>query len=103
MRYDEMTDRQRKSCAVAMAELAKVGAKPDDVQHRAAVYRQMFPATLTPNALTNQWAMLREPPPPVAAQRKESSVMASVRRTLAGLSDTEVPPDNVVAFPRTGT
>lgn len=103
MDYDEMTERQRKSCAVAMAELAKVGAKPDDVRHRAAVYRQMFPATLTPNALTNQWAMLRAAPPPVAAQQKESPGAVGMRKALETLRQAELPTDNVVSILRTGT
>jgi len=104
MDYGEMTARQRKSCGVAMAELRRVGATPEEVERRAMIYRQTFTATLTPNALTNQWAMLRELPVATAAPPpKQSVAMSSVRRALEGLRGTDVPSDNVVPLPRTGT
>lgn len=57
--YDEMTDRQRKACGVARAELARVNATPELIHQRAAIYRQKHPAAaLTPNALASQWAAL---------------------------------------------
>jgi hypothetical protein len=99
--YQEMTKRQARSCGVAMAELANVNATPDEVHRRATVFRQLYDKPVTPNALANQWASLREAPLS-AAKPKESSVMAGVRRTLAGLCDSK-PDDNVVPFLRTGT
>ena len=41
----------------AVRQLALVGATPDDVRMRAAVYRAMFTTTLTPNALVSQWGV----------------------------------------------
>ena len=96
MDYAEMTARQRKACGVAMSELRQVGATPEDVAHRAVVYRQMHTARLTPNALANQWAALREVPAAVA-KPKDSAAMNGVRRALDGLRGEA--PDNVVALP----
>jgi hypothetical protein len=69
MDYGEMTERQRKACGVATSELFKVQATPEEVQRRALIYRQHFDATLTPNALANQWAAVREVRAPAAPTR----------------------------------
>jgi hypothetical protein len=81
MVYGEMTKRQQRSCAVAMAELAAVGATPDEVHRRASIYPQKYQTCLTPNALANQWAALRVEggPPKVRGE----TVMDRVRARLA--------------------
>lgn len=89
MEYDEMTARQRKACGVAVAELARVKATPDEVYRRAAIYPQRFEsAPLTPNALANQWAALREAPAPVA--RNGSSVFDQAMALRAQRTDLRV-------------
>jgi len=95
MNYDEMTDRQRKACGVAMAELRRVNATPDEVEHRAEVYRQMFDAVLTPNALASQWAMLRAAPPPTV---KANGADAILQRVM----ERNAPPPNVVPIRQVG-
>lgn len=99
MEYGEMTKRQQRSCAVAMSELAEVGATPDEVHRRASIYPQKYHTVLTPNALANQWAALRvEGPPPTAA--RANGVMDRVKARLA--ADKEQRPDNVVALRAVG-
>lgn len=57
--YDEMTERERKACGIAVAQLVKVGATPDEIAVRARRYRQMFPnAAFTPNAIASRWSEL---------------------------------------------
>jgi hypothetical protein len=81
MEYGEMTTRQKKSCAVAMSELAAVGATPDEVHRRASIYPQKYHTVLTPNALANQWAALRvEGGPP---QRRGESAMDQALAIMA--------------------
>jgi hypothetical protein len=61
--YAEMTKRQARACAVAAAEIAKVGGTPQDVRDRVAVFRAKHPGvSCTPNAIANQWAALRGTP-----------------------------------------
>lgn len=97
MVYDEMTKRQRSSCANAVAELINVGATPDEIHRRASIYPQKYHTVLTPNALANQWAALRvEGPPPTAA--RSSNVMDRVKARLA--AEKEQQPDNVVSLRR---
>jgi hypothetical protein len=99
MKYAEMTKRQRGSLANVSAELMGVGATPDEVHRRALIYRQKFECVLTPNALANQWAGLREPDAPVA--RAGNGVMDRVKARLAA-EKSEQPPDNVVTLRAVG-
>jgi hypothetical protein len=98
MEYGEMTKRQQRSCAVAMAELAAVQATPDEVHRRSLIYRQKFECALTPNALANQWAGLREPDTPMA--RAGGGVMDRVKARLA--AEKSETPDNVVTLRAVG-
>jgi len=68
MAYDEMTEPARKRTGVAAAQLARVGATPDEVHRRAEIYRQVHTASLTPTALSSQWAACREVTAPAARQ-----------------------------------
>ena len=99
MEYGEMTKRQQRSCAVAMAELAAVQATPEEVHRRSLIYRQKFECALTPNALANQWAGLREPDTPMA--RAGGGVMDRVKARLAA-EKSEPVPDNVVTLRAVG-
>jgi hypothetical protein len=92
MSYAEMTERQRKSCAVAMAELRRVDATPEEVERRAVIYRQMYDAVLTPNALASQWAMLKAAPPPSAGPTRQTAVDAGIEKYLAN----QRPPADVI-------
>jgi hypothetical protein len=89
MDYGEMTKRQQRSCAVAMAELAAVGATPGEVHRRASIYPQKYQTVLTPNALANQWAALRVEggPPPKRAETAMDQALAMMaeRRTVTHL------------------
>lgn len=77
--YGEMTQRQRKSCAVAVNELLAVGATPEEVHRRALIYPQRYQAALTPNALASQWAALREVP----TAGRDNSALAALRAYAA--------------------
>jgi hypothetical protein len=61
--YEEMTKRQRQACGVAVSELRCVGATGTEILRRAQVFKRVYPnATLTPNALANQWAAIAKVP-----------------------------------------
>lgn len=51
----------------AVADLRRCGATPDDIAHRARVYRVRWPdASLTPTALARRWAEVADVPPQLA-------------------------------------
>ena len=56
--YDQMTERERKACGVASAQLAKLTDVPDEAEmrRRARNYLTHFDTTVTPNALVSHWA-----------------------------------------------
>lgn len=55
----ELTPSARGVLNRALADLRKVGAEPDDVHERAAVYHRLYPhAALTPPALAKHWPQL---------------------------------------------
>jgi DNA-binding transcriptional MocR family regulator len=78
MDYAEMTEPQRKRTAVALAQLRKVGASPDEIHRRAEVYLQKHTSALTPTALSSQWASLRESPPPPTPIAQRSRFQAAM-------------------------
>ena len=85
MDYAEMTKSARRSCAVAVAELRRVGANPLNVGTRAVHYRAHFgDAALTPNALARHWAQCAAPPP--RAARLPSNPMMDYVRDQLGTS-----------------
>lgn len=56
MCYGEMTDRERRACGVAVAEIRRRGATAEEVASRADVFRRKYASqTLTPNALAKRW------------------------------------------------
>lgn len=62
LEYDEMTDRDRRATAVAVAELRKRNVQPSECHVRAAVFARKFAhLTLTPNALAKNWAGCKPP------------------------------------------
>ena len=88
--YAEMTERQRKACGVARAQLVKVGATPDEIHRRAGIYTRKHPqAALTPNALANQWAALKNGPDPVDVTPRLSPSMAAVVRAAERRTNPE--------------
>lgn len=61
--YAETTKTAMSGYAKRVNELKDVGATPDEVHTRAAVYRRLYPgAALTPHALANQWAKCKPNP-----------------------------------------
>jgi hypothetical protein len=59
--YADMTDRERRACGVAAAELARLEAPPDrdEILRRGERYVEDWPnATRTPNAIASHWAQL---------------------------------------------
>lgn len=55
----QMTDRAKRSCGVALAEIRKAhpGVEPDEFARRAARYRRLYrDAACTPSALCSHWA-----------------------------------------------
>jgi hypothetical protein len=54
---DVVPDSARGKYNVAVAQLRNIGATPDDVRLRAAIYRVTFSTQLTPNALVSQWGV----------------------------------------------
>lgn len=79
--YEEMTERQRKACGVAVAQLKAVGATPEEIARRSLVYRQVYPdAALTPNALANQWAAIASVPEKVRQNSHSTDALLNVAR-----------------------
>ena len=82
----------------AVADLRTIGATPNDIRRRAAIYRGQWPnVSLTPTALTRRWSECERPapktgPPPsrngqildAAMQRAEAAEQATAPRKAIG-------------------
>lgn len=71
LRQEDMTKGARGACNSARKDLGAVGATPEEVRRRAAIYRRKFPgAELTPTALAKQWAQCGSETPVVPPARR---------------------------------
>jgi Helix-turn-helix domain len=85
--YAEMTERERKACGVAAAQLRGLEAPPDhdEVVRRAERWPAVFgEATCTPNALASHWAQLGAVR---AADRRDAHDLAALRNALHLVGD----------------
>jgi len=83
LRGDEMTETERGRLNKAVGQLRRVGADPDEIPARRAMYAILFPdAAQTPLALVGRWAECRPDPTriPARAGRQTGTIARAAAR-----------------------
>ncbi len=71
----------------AIGELLEVDATPQEVRLRGSKYRERYPnASLTPQALTNNWGSLGPSPAEVEESQRNAAYLDAVKRQNGGAS-----------------